>query len=253
MAVIVWVTDTFYGFHRWKDAPSEVEFLRDFHRHLFHVKVGMAVKQLDREIEFFLLKADLAMKLEDYQGQQFEKSCEMIATEILECMGAEFVEVSEDGENGATVTWGNPAWETKGKCFVGIEAEGPWRGRQTLFVPGSASPERVSACLRKYEVACVYYGAGNDRNLRHDTLDTICREAGKRGMDAVVEVDETTFNDGWTLLDDMSWAIVIGVGVSGYDYLKTCKDDRIIWEDLTGRCWLTSTRDPYFQTDLYVE
>lgn len=105
--VIVWVRSTFEAFHRWVDAPADVAFLRNYHRHLFHIKVGMEVTHLNRSIEFFQFKRKLDIFLsEEYESQCMEKSCEMIATEILTHFDAFFVEASEDNENGATITKG---------------------------------------------------------------------------------------------------------------------------------------------------
>lgn len=102
---IVWVTTTFPAFHRWAAAPDDVAFLRAYHRHIFHVKLGVWVTHGDREVEFFQLKR----KLDDcirviYEGKHFEKSCEMIAQELLQQFNAAYCTVSEDGENGATVS-----------------------------------------------------------------------------------------------------------------------------------------------------
>ena len=103
--IIVFVTSIFEAFHRWKDAPDDVSFLRDYHRHLFHIKVGIEVAHLNRNIEFFQFKRKLDLFLsENYESQSMEKSCEMIADEILTHFDTSFVEVSEDGENGAIIT-----------------------------------------------------------------------------------------------------------------------------------------------------
>lgn len=101
---IVWVQTTFVGFHRWKDAPGDKDFLRSYHRHVFHVKLGMEVTHADRQVEFFQLKDTLNEYLiSEYENRYFDTSCEMIATDILRKFGASYCTVSEDGENGATV------------------------------------------------------------------------------------------------------------------------------------------------------
>lgn len=107
--VQIWVTDQFEGFHRWKDAPPEVSFLRFWHRHMFKVKVGVNVTHNNRQVEFFILKRALSQILvSKLDGEKFESSCEQIAWSIcnlLEALGYDvaYVDVSEDGENGATV------------------------------------------------------------------------------------------------------------------------------------------------------
>lgn len=106
----VYVTLEFEGLHKWKDAPKEVGFLRNLHRHLFKVRVEVEVFHNDREIEFILLKREI----ERFVGRKFKGkqvgSCEMIAEKILRFVKRKYgknrkveVEVSEDGENGAIV------------------------------------------------------------------------------------------------------------------------------------------------------
>lgn len=100
----VWIQTTFEGFHRWIGAPAAVAFLRGFHRHIFKVKLGMEVTHDNREIEFFQLKGEVDKFINKfYQGKRFESSCEEIAGHFLNQFDASFVEVSEDGENGATI------------------------------------------------------------------------------------------------------------------------------------------------------
>jgi hypothetical protein len=104
MTKMVWVSTRFVGFHRWKDAPNQVIYLRDWHRHEFHVQVGVAVQGSDREVEFLQLKdAVKSFVRGNYEGKYFEWSCEQLAERLMTAFGACFVEVSEDGENGATV------------------------------------------------------------------------------------------------------------------------------------------------------
>jgi hypothetical protein len=104
MKTYVWIKTSFEGFHQWTNAPDCVAFLRDFHRHIFNVKLGKQVTHENREIEFFQLKATVDRHLDDfYAGQYFVYSCENIAAELLKRFDADFVEVDEDGENGARV------------------------------------------------------------------------------------------------------------------------------------------------------
>ena len=108
----VYCTLKFEGFHRWKDAPESVAFLRDWHRHLFGVRVQVRVSHDDRDVEFITLKHLVEGYVESrYARQQFDKSCEMIAREIGEWLQSQTryevssVQVDEDGENGAVVIW----------------------------------------------------------------------------------------------------------------------------------------------------
>jgi hypothetical protein len=86
-------------------------FLRLEHRHEFHVRVDVAVT-LDREVEFIFLKKEaentfrLIGGISDDYGS---RSCEMLAVELAEKLQLKSykvtsVTVSEDGENGATIT-----------------------------------------------------------------------------------------------------------------------------------------------------
>jgi len=101
----IWIRFQFEAFHRWKDAPDEVAFLRDRHRHLFHVRVEWEVTHAEREREFFIEQRAAQQAAARLQGEpdSVEWSCETWASRIMDATGATRVEVSEDGENGATV------------------------------------------------------------------------------------------------------------------------------------------------------
>ena len=94
------------GYHRWKDAPKPVDFLRHRHRHVFHVRCWFEVSHGDREIEIIMMQ----WQIEDYLKERFgpvcefgNMSCEDIAYEIMNQFGAVQVEVLEDGDGGAIV------------------------------------------------------------------------------------------------------------------------------------------------------
>lgn len=94
------------GFHYWPNAPEAVSFLRDNHRHLFHIRCAFGVSDLDREVEIILMQREVEKFLCGKYGCpcQFESmSCEMIGAEILTTMNAVWVEVLEDGQGGAIV------------------------------------------------------------------------------------------------------------------------------------------------------
>lgn len=104
MKTFVWIKTSFEGFHRWKDAPEEVAFLQQWHRHRFHVKLSVSVNHDNRDVEFILLQRRVRKYIDEfYELQYFESSCEMIAKDLLYQFNASSVEVSEDGENGALV------------------------------------------------------------------------------------------------------------------------------------------------------
>lgn len=99
----IWITTSFIAWHRWETAPEFCSYLRDFHRHVFHVRVELVIAK-DRGTEFINFKE----AVDDYinrafAGQKFEYSCEHIANNLLNFFEADVVEVSEDGENGARV------------------------------------------------------------------------------------------------------------------------------------------------------
>lgn len=105
------VRTEFEGFHFYPNAgtiDSRIKFLENEHRHIFKVEVKISVTHLDRELEFFLVKWALQEFIKD--GNQNHKSCEIIATDILEnhlipLYGnrAYTVVVSEDGESDGII------------------------------------------------------------------------------------------------------------------------------------------------------
>jgi len=89
----------------------DVSFLASPHRHIFHFEVTIQVFHNDRDIEFIQFKRWLENL---YAGGTLElnyKSCEMISDDLYEQIAARYPErniiinVSEDGENGATISY----------------------------------------------------------------------------------------------------------------------------------------------------
>ena len=120
MKTLVIVTTTFDGTHCWPDAPDPVAFLRNIHRHQFQVRVAVHEDHnftVDtRETEFFLLQALVRGFLPRLGVVQPLTgivamgcmSCEMMAKHIMDYLSNKgyvvgYVEVFEDGENGARV------------------------------------------------------------------------------------------------------------------------------------------------------
>ena len=108
------VRTEFEGFHFYPGASSinpKIAFLEKEHRHMFKVEVKISVDHLDRELEFFLVK----WALQDFikSGNQNHKSCEMMATDILQQhlipnYGDQRyyeITVSEDGESDGIVEY----------------------------------------------------------------------------------------------------------------------------------------------------
>lgn len=112
MQTHVVVTLQVEGFHKWPGAFDLVSFLRQRHRHIFHIKCIKEVTDADREIEIICFKRQIQdhMRLR-WGGEEYcdpcefgEMSCEMIAVCLLETFILSSCEVLEDGENGGLVT-----------------------------------------------------------------------------------------------------------------------------------------------------
>ena len=94
------------GFHNWPDAFPEVSFLKDRHRHIFHIECRKEVTHDDRDIEIIMLKRRVIEHLDDIFGTPCEfgsRSCEMIAIELVNDFDFSEVKCLEDGECGAVV------------------------------------------------------------------------------------------------------------------------------------------------------
>lgn len=111
MKPYVMIKTQFEGFHRWEDAPNNVAFLRNRHRHIFYVEVRLSVEELDREVEIILLKKHINEALEffkvkaDIEGWSCEKIASELAQKLLDDYDSNEVEVTvlEDNENGGGV------------------------------------------------------------------------------------------------------------------------------------------------------
>ena len=96
------VRTQFIGFHCWPDAPEPQAYLRDRHRHTFHVEATKQVTHADRDIEFIELRERVDVWIKERQQQDSATmSCEHWAIAIAEQFDFDAVEVNEDGENGA--------------------------------------------------------------------------------------------------------------------------------------------------------
>jgi len=115
----IFVTFQKEGIHRYPDAPEGVEFLKHPHRHIFHFRVTVEVFHNDRDIEFILFKRELEALYSEATLQVDFKSCEMLAEDLIDYISKTYpnrkisVEVSEDGENGATLEYVPEATDSK--------------------------------------------------------------------------------------------------------------------------------------------
>lgn len=117
----IWVTFQKEGIHRYTAALTDpllatgdeydVQFLGFPHRHTFHFKVWIGVLHSDRDIEFIQFKRWLENL---YKGGTLAldyKSCEMMADDLYLQIAAKYpgrsvwIEIAEDGENGALIKY----------------------------------------------------------------------------------------------------------------------------------------------------
>lgn len=98
--------------HNWPGCPfDEVAYLRDPHRHVFHIKAHKLVNHDDRDTEFIMLKHEILLHLRHNYYKSHLKmcafgamSCEMLARELIDAFDLCQCEISEDNENGAILT-----------------------------------------------------------------------------------------------------------------------------------------------------
>lgn len=107
---MIWVTFKVRGFHCYPDAPEEVAYLRERHRHQFGFRVWIEVFGDNRDLEFHMTQTWLENLYSEKGVLEADgKSCEMLATELRARMVQEerfqnrdiWIEVDEDGECGA--------------------------------------------------------------------------------------------------------------------------------------------------------
>jgi hypothetical protein len=118
---MIWVTFQKEGMHCYPAAATDpllntndeynVAFLANPHRHIFHFRVWIDVFHNDRDIEFIQFKRWLENLYRDSTLQLDFKSCEMISDDLYLQIANRYpgrsvwIEVSEDGENGALVKY----------------------------------------------------------------------------------------------------------------------------------------------------
>lgn len=255
----VFVRTQFEAQHRWKDAPPAVAFLRDFHRHVFHVKVTLAVTHTDRDVEFFLFKRELDDFIaKRFLHKKFDKSCEDIALEIIRQFRCEAVEVSEDGENGAIVRAAPKASEgRKSVPFIGTEIEGPCQGARVLFVPSSCIiNDAFLKAVGSYSFDRIYYGAGNERLVTRNGIEELLRFAYAKDCALDVEVDADSFQVGFDAFTSKVGPLGMLICAAGnisceapYFVSKLIFADEVTWIMSDGKKHTTWLRDPVFAMD----
>ena len=163
----------------------------------------------------------------------------------------------------------NVTEEKKTKCFVGTEAEGPNRGATVLFVPGSVEnlPSVLGEIIKKSifkKITRIYYGAGNDRNIRKFSVRLLTEFCIENELELDVEVD----ND---ITGDTCASIIrdCGMRCSSFSIIRFRKSsdifyysnfdkyiigDKIVWKNVSlDITYSTSVDDPLFGQDKYIE
>lgn len=112
----IWVTFQREGIHAYPAAATDpaledVKFLANPHRHMFHFKVTIDVEHNDRDIEFLLFKRWLESLYAEKVLELDHQSCEMMAEALYAQITKRYpnravtIDVAEDGENGAILSW----------------------------------------------------------------------------------------------------------------------------------------------------
>jgi hypothetical protein len=118
---MIWVTFQKEGIHCYPAAATDpmlatgdeydVSFLANPHRHIFHFQVWIDVLHNDRDIEFIQFKRWLENLYKEGTLALDFKSCEMMSDDLYLQIAAKYpnrsiwIEVSEDGENGALIKY----------------------------------------------------------------------------------------------------------------------------------------------------
>jgi hypothetical protein len=117
----IWVTFQKEGIHKYPAALTDptlatgdeydVSFLGYPHRHIFHFRVWIDVFHNDRDVEFIQFKRWMENLYKDAVLTLDFKSCEMMADDLYIHIASRYpdraiwIEVSEDGENGALIKY----------------------------------------------------------------------------------------------------------------------------------------------------
>lgn len=270
---------SFEGFHCWPQAPESCSFLRNLHRHMFHVRADKKVTHHDREIEIIELKNEMITYCEERWHDAESASCEMIAADLMRKFKLSYCQVLEDDENGASAMDLEDELKSvpesakssvsgksrfNGSCFIGVECEGPEkiRGHITMFIPGHCSENELHAALTHalQHKMNIYYGADND----YIGLPSFCvqplllaqknRWSKDRTSFLIIEVDRLfsylqyvqSFSDCGVLWVTHAPNDMIGANIF---YKKVVKNvDVIEWHGTESK-HITRTDDPFFNGD----
>ena len=115
------------GFHRYPDAPEDVAYLKNVHRHLFKFQVCIEVEKRDRELEFHQFLNWLDSLYQDSLALDY-KSCEMLSDDLAAHINTRYptrqfdIEIWEDGECGSKASYFPEAEVSEdGECGAVLE------------------------------------------------------------------------------------------------------------------------------------
>ena len=102
------VVNQFDALHKFKDAPEQVYYLKNIHRHTFIINSKIEVFHEDRELEFYMVKDYIKTLLDNIETLGDNKSCENICSYVLTNLKQKYgsnrdycISCSEDGLNMA--------------------------------------------------------------------------------------------------------------------------------------------------------
>jgi uncharacterized protein (UPF0276 family) len=130
------------------------------------------------------------------------------------------------------------------ECFVGCEAEGPYKGNWMLFVPGCITPSKFTEVWErtKLQHLGIYFGAGGYRELRVDTLEAIRKVVDRERVPFMIE----------TLTGIKNGDIVVIDVVKSNMYFKKELGPIIVWDRDPTPITITFFDDPNFYMDRIV-
>lgn len=150
-----------------------------------------------------------------------------------------------------------PSRQLRMKCFIGTEAEGPYAGRLTFFVPASVRPGEFlkawAACQGREEVKAIYYGAGNDRRFRSDTYYAVFKMASDYEIPVVVEVDKLGDLTVPVFEQKVTFVSYDPRDLRRVDYVKTVHDRKVNWYSSDGTVVTTAEDAPAYAHDKEIE
>lgn len=161
-----------------------------------------------------------------------------------------------------------PAMQKRSKPFTGEEAEGPYRGRQTLFIPATLEPHvgstlKVLGNLNPILYDSIFYGAGWNRHIDPVALHDIGNHIMRYKKKLIVEVEsietlELVLNIRKKREYGSNFLTVLYDRYhSKTDYVKILfpQDNKVLWigvQTHSDLVYTTALDDPLFKQDQEV-